>query len=180
MAGVSCEPAVLAGYEAAALALALPTTSFSLPEKPTAIRIAALAGSVRYLIGALGPHRAEASADLRLILDALEPVPANPGLLASVKAMLVSALGDDGVLLMPTAPQTAFAHGTRAPANQADFTGLANIAGLPAIALPSGWSDDGLPVSVQLVGPAGTESRLIALARQLDAALNQYRPPTAE
>ena len=180
LAGVSCEPAVLAGYEAAALALALPTTSFSLPEKPTAIRIAALAGSVRYLIGALGPHRAEASADLRLILDALEPVPANPGLLASVKAMLVSALGDDGVLLMPTAPQTAFAHGTRAPANQADFTGLANIAGLPAIALPSGWSDDGLPVAEQLVGPAGTESRLIALARQLDAALNQYRPPTAE
>jgi aspartyl-tRNA(Asn)/glutamyl-tRNA(Gln) amidotransferase subunit A len=117
---------------------------------------------------------------MRALLEASRAIMQKSGLLASVKAMLVSALGDDGVLLMPTAPQTAFAHGTRAPANQADFTGLANIAGLPAIALPSGWSDDGLPVSVQLVGPAGTESRLIALARQLDAALNQYRPPTAE
>ena len=93
---------------------------------------------------------------------------------------VVDALGDDGVLLMPAAPQAAFAHGTRAPVNQADFTGLANIAGLPAIALPSGWNDDGLPVSVQLVGPPGSERRLIFLARQVDGALNQYKPPRGE
>ena len=180
LAGVACEPAVLAGYEAAVAALAMPMASLALPERSTAIRIAALAGSVRHLIGELGPHRAEASAELRFILDALAPVPANPALLASVKDMLIGALGDDGVLLMPTAPQAAFAHGTRAPANQADFTGLANIAGLPALAMPSGWSADGLPVSVQLVGPAGSERRLIGLARQLDAALDQYRPPRTE
>lgn len=180
LAGVACEPAVLAGYAAARAALDLPATLISLPDQPTAIRIAALAGSVRYLIDALGPHRAEASAELRFILDALEPVPANPGLLAAVKATLVDALGTDGVLLLPTAPQAAFAHGGRAPANQADFTGLANIAGLPALALPSGWNDDGLPVSVQLVGPAGSERRLIALAKLLDAALNQYKPPKGE
>ena len=180
LAGVACEPAVLAGYEAAVAALAMPMASLALPERSTAIRIAALAGSVRHLIGELGPHRAEASAELRFILDALAPVPANPALLASVKDMLIGALGDDGVLLMPTAPQAAFAHGTRAPANQADFTGLANIAGLPALAMPSGWSADGLPVSVQLVGPAGSKRRLIGLARQLDAALDQYRPPRTE
>ena len=180
LAGVACEPAVLAGYAAARAALDLPGTLLNLPDQPTAIRIAALAGSVRYLIGALGPHRAEASAELRFILDALENVPANPGLLVAVKATLVEALGGDGVLLLPTAPQAAFVHGGRAPANQADFTGLANIAGLPAIALPSGWNDAGLPISVQLVGPAGSERRLIALAKRLDGALNQYKPPKGE
>lgn len=177
LAGVDCEPAVLAGYEAARVALALPVTAMTLPEPLTRIRLAALAGSVRYLIGALGSHRAEASTELRFILDALEHAPANPALLVAVKATLITALGNDGVLLLPTAPQTAFAHGGRAPANQADFTGLANIAGLPALALPSGWNADGLPVSVQLVGPAGSEHRLIALARQLDAVLHQFRPP---
>jgi aspartyl-tRNA(Asn)/glutamyl-tRNA(Gln) amidotransferase subunit A len=34
----------------------------------------------------------------------------------------VRAAVGDGVLLMPTAPQAAFVHGSRAPANQADFT----------------------------------------------------------
>jgi aspartyl-tRNA(Asn)/glutamyl-tRNA(Gln) amidotransferase subunit A len=180
LAGVACEPAVLAGWQAARAALDLPARGLRLPAAPTAVRIAALAGSVRYLIGELGPHRADASAELRFILDALENVPADPALLSAVKAALVDALGDDGVLLLPTAPQAAFAHGGRAPASQADFTGLANIAGLPALALPSGWSDDGLPVSVQLVGGHGSERRLIGLARRLDAALNQYRPPKGE
>lgn len=179
-AGVACEPAVRIGHKAARAALDLPATSIRLPDSPTAIRLAALTGSVRCLIGALGPHRAEASAELRFILDALADAPANPGLLAAVKATLVDALGDDGVLLMPTAPQAAFAHGTRPPANQADFTALASIAGLPAIALPAGWRSDGLPVSVQLVGPAGAERRLLALARRLDGTLSQYGPPPGE
>ena len=177
LAGVACEPAVLAGFAAARAAIDLPATAIALPVPAAAIRLAALAGSVRSLIADLGQHRAAASPELRFILDALEHVPADPLLLAGVKAALVDALGDDGMLLLPTAPQAAFAHGGRAPASQADFTLLANVAGLPAIALPAGWSAGGLPVSVQLVGPAGSERRLIAAARQLDAALSQYRPP---
>jgi aspartyl-tRNA(Asn)/glutamyl-tRNA(Gln) amidotransferase subunit A len=177
LAGVTCEPAVLAAYVAALLSIGLPQSVLKLPAQPTEIRLAALAGSVRYLIRELGEHRAEASEELRFILGALEQQPANPGMLDLIRAAMVQALGDDGVLLMPTAPQAAFPHGGRAPASQADFTALANIAGLPAIALPAGWSGDGLPVSVQLVGPAGSERRLIALARRLDATLNQYRPP---
>lgn len=177
LAGVTCEPAVLAGYVAALMAIGLPQTVLKLPAEPTAIRLAALAGSVRYLIGELGPHRAEASEELRFILGALEGQSENPGLLPLIRGAIINALGDDRVLLLPTTPQAAFAHGGRAPANQADFTALANIAGLPALALPAGWTADGLPVSVQLVGPAGSERRLIALARRLDAALNQYNPP---
>jgi len=69
---------------------------------------------------------------------------------------------------LPTAPQAAFAHGARAPSNQADFTCLANIAGLPALAIPAGRNADNLPVGIQLVGPAGSEDRLFALAANLD------------
>ncbi|MCX7301252.1 MAG: amidase [Rhodobacterales bacterium] len=71
-------------------------------------------------------------------------------------------------LLLPTAPQQPFPHGTPAPANQADFTALANIAGLPAVAFP--LPDDGLPLSAQLIGPAFSEGRLIALAQSLTEA----------
>ncbi len=82
-------------------------------------------------------------------------------------------------LLLPTAPQPAFAHSEPAPANQADFTCIASIAGLPAISIPGGWSADGLPIGVQLVGQAGHEAHLFALARALDGVLAAYRPPAS-
>lgn len=90
---------------------------------------------------------------------------------------LHAVLLDAEAILMPTAPQTAFEHGT-APVTQADFTALANIAGLPALSLPAGWAD-GLPIGVQLVGRAGQEAALLDLAAKLDKALNAYAPPPA-
>lgn len=93
-------------------------------------------------------------------------------------ARLRAVLLDAEAIVMPTAPQPAFAHG-EAPISQADFTGLANIAGLPALSLPAGWSDDGLPVAVQLVGRPNSEAALLDLAERLDVALNAYAPPPA-
>ncbi|MGK2877123.1 MAG: amidase [Solirubrobacterales bacterium] len=58
------------------------------------------------------------------------------------------------------------------------FTAGANLAGLPAVSLPTGIEADGLPGSVQLIGgPAGEES-LLSLAAQLEAArpFAQLRP----
>jgi aspartyl-tRNA(Asn)/glutamyl-tRNA(Gln) amidotransferase subunit A len=112
-----------------------------------------------------GPKRSEAD----LAEDA--------AVIEATKAALAAAVESYGAILMPTAPQVAFPHSEAAPANQADFTCLANIAGLPAIAIPAGWSDDGLPVGVQLIGKTGYEAGLFALARKLDAALAAYRTP---
>jgi aspartyl-tRNA(Asn)/glutamyl-tRNA(Gln) amidotransferase subunit A len=89
---------------------------------------------------------------------------------------LRAVLLDAEAILMPTTPQPAFAHGS-APITLADFTGLANFAGLPALSIPAGWSDDGLPVGVQLVGRVGAEAELLDLGARLDKALNAYRPP---
>ena len=91
----------------------------------------------------------------------------------AVRAIVAAA----GYLLMPTVPNPPFPHAEHEPAAQADFTCLANIAGLPAISIPAGWTGDGLPIGVQIVGEAGAEAGLFALARRLDAALGAYRPP---
>ncbi len=95
---------------------------------------------------------------------------------ARAATTLHAILADADAILLPTSPQVAFAHGS-APVTQADFTALANVAGLPALSLPAGWSDDGLPVGVQLVGRAGGEATLLALARSLDAVMKGYAPP---
>lgn len=85
-----------------------------------------------------------------------------------VQAEALRALERFDLLLMPTAPQRAFAHGTPAPVDQADFAALANFAGLPSIALPWPAEDGGLPASVQLVGRPYAEALLVGVAEALD------------
>jgi amidase len=50
------------------------------------------------------------------------------------------------------------------------FTALFNVTGQPAISLPLHWTDDGLPVGVQLVAPFGREDLLIRVAAQIERA----------
>jgi aspartyl-tRNA(Asn)/glutamyl-tRNA(Gln) amidotransferase subunit A len=95
------------------------------------------------------------------------------GALARLRAAAGAALraldGADG-LILPTAPQRAFAHGNPVPANQADLTAMANIAGLPAVAIPVPVPG-GLPASVQIMGPAFADLRLIGWGAALQVAL---------
>jgi amidase len=47
---------------------------------------------------------------------------------------------------------------------------LANATGLPAIAIPTGFTPEGLPIGIQIVGRPAEEATIIALAAQLEAA----------
>jgi len=67
------------------------------------------------------------------------------------------------VMLLPTAPQQAFAFGTSVPVNQADFTALANMAGLPAMSVPLPVAPGELPIGLQCIAPVGAEATLLAL-----------------
>jgi amidase len=54
--------------------------------------------------------------------------------------------------------------------SMACFTALLNATGSPAISLPMGWSEGGLPIGVLLIAPFGREDLLIRLAAQLEEA----------
>ncbi|HET6477474.1 MAG TPA: amidase [Dehalococcoidales bacterium] len=60
------------------------------------------------------------------------------------------------------------------PVMQAPWT----IMGIPSISLPSGLSQSGLPLSIQLAGPPKAEDRLLAVARWCESVLKvDLRPP---
>lgn len=77
------------------------------------------------------------------------------------------------VLIGPVAPTPAFKLGE----NTADpvkmylsdvMTVPASLAGLPALSVPAGYTDAGLPVGVQLIGARKADARLLALAKSLE------------
>lgn len=80
-------------------------------------------------------------------------------------------LRDFDTLLLPTTPQPSFRFGEPVPADQADFTSPASIAGLPAISVPAGATADGRPLGVQIVGRAFDDTRVVALGRIIETAL---------
>jgi Asp-tRNA(Asn)/Glu-tRNA(Gln) amidotransferase A subunit family amidase len=89
-------------------------------------------------------------------------------------AELVLRVQLDGVdaIFWPTAPQTAFAFSAPIPANQADFTCLANFTGAPAISIPASVANDALPVGLQLMSPTGSDENLLALAEKIESLLS--------
>jgi aspartyl-tRNA(Asn)/glutamyl-tRNA(Gln) amidotransferase subunit A len=92
------------------------------------------------------------------------------GLLAALSAIL------DGVdaILLPTAPGTAPDLSTTGPGI---FCGPASFTGLPSISLPSGVAPNGLPFSVQLIGPMLGESRLLNAAAWVEGVLGFHEEP---
>ena len=78
------------------------------------------------------------------------------------------------VLLGPTAPSTAFAFGAKADPLAMYLNDVctipSNLAGHPAISVPFGTGDGGLPVGVQVLAPALGEVAMFNVAAALEAA----------
>jgi aspartyl-tRNA(Asn)/glutamyl-tRNA(Gln) amidotransferase subunit A len=77
------------------------------------------------------------------------------------------------VILTPTAPTPAFRFGEKSndPISMylSDiYTISTNLAGLPALSVPCGFTDSGLPVGMQLIGRAFEESSLLSIAHAYD------------
>ena len=112
---------------------------------------------------------------------------------ALLRAELRDALVRYDLLLCPTAHQAAptIAAGRGAVTSRAEVAGRfftrrsyvtpAALAGTPALALPCGFTRDGLPLSFQLLGRAFDEATLLRAARAYEQGTNwsRRRPPLA-
>ncbi len=91
----------------------------------------------------------------------------------------VTAFEKVDCILTPTAPSAAFAIGEKTEDPIAMylndvFTVPANLAGVPAIAVPVGLSADGLPLGLQIIGRAFDEETVLRVGEVLESAA-QFR-----
>ncbi len=82
------------------------------------------------------------------------------------------------VLVSPTSPSTAFRFGEKMDDPLAMYmndiaTIPANLAGVPAMSIPAGLSDDGLPVGFQFIAPQQRDEVMYKPAAALEAALEE-------
>ncbi len=101
-----------------------------------------------------------------------------------IKGDFDAAFAQVDVLVGPTSPVTAFRIGERAadPLQMylADIFTLAQaLAGIPAISVPCGFDEQGLPIGLQFAAPALEEARMLQAAYAYEQATGWYRrrPP---
>ena len=89
-----------------------------------------------------------------------------------IKERLEAILTAYNFIVLPTTPTTAFKLGehTQDPLAMylADlYTVVASIAGVPAISVPNGNDQNGLPIGLQIMAPAFGEAQLLAFAKHV-------------
>jgi aspartyl-tRNA(Asn)/glutamyl-tRNA(Gln) amidotransferase subunit A len=92
------------------------------------------------------------------------------------------AYSEVDVLVTPTSPTTAFAVGEKANDPLAMYlsdicTIPSNLAGDPAISVPSGLDSSGLPIGFQILAPALGEAVMFRVARAVEALSGFDRRP---
>ncbi len=113
-------------------------------------------------------------------LDALDRI-------AALRAKAAIAFREFDAVLSPASATLPWPLGTPFPATidgqpagpraGGVFSVFVNLLGLPAVALPGPLSAEGLPAGLQLAGGYGTDSVVIGLAAELEAALWPDGPP---
>ncbi len=86
-------------------------------------------------------------------------------------------------ILTPATPSAAFAQGEKGSGDPIEmylndvFTVTVNMAGLPGIAVPAGFSKEGLPLGLQLIGQAFDEETLFTVAAAIEKAAPKVELP---
>ncbi len=92
---------------------------------------------------------------------------------ASLKSSFIKTFSEVDIIAMPTSPVPAFGigekHGDPLSMYLADiFTVPVNIVGVPAISVPSGKTEKGLPLGIQFIGEHYGESTVFAYGKALE------------
>lgn len=86
------------------------------------------------------------------------------------------------LIIGPTAPSTAYPIGSRSADPVAMYLGdiytvPVNIAGVPALSVNCGFDPDGMPIGLQMIGPAFSEQKLLQAAYAFEQSAGAAKQP---
>lgn len=102
-----------------------------------------------------------------------------------IRDELLQTLSGVDVLMGPTTPTCAFLLGN-APSNPSkryqddEFTVAANLSGIPALSIPAGFSPDGLPIGLQIMGKHFSDATLLQLGQFFQQATSWHKQTPKE
>jgi aspartyl-tRNA(Asn)/glutamyl-tRNA(Gln) amidotransferase subunit A len=192
-----CMPAVARNFDATLDVLATYcdlTPAVALPDLPYAAAVGTIvnaegAATFRDLIES-GRSRLLAQKDDKLggyigyATPAVDYIDAQRRRTLMNRALDEAFAGYDAVV-SPTLPTVTYPIGVPFDATYTQFSGTpelispGNLAGLPALAMPNGFGEHGLPTGVALLGTAFDETRLTAIGKRYQqlTAFQRRRPP---
>src|SRR5437870_8339928 len=170
------KPLVRARIEAAARVLGAAPISFPLPEGTTPVFMREVADVHRELYAEHAELYGEnIRPKIERCLAVTEADAAAAGAArGAYEREALAALGDVDLLLTPTlalVPPAADVDELAVRESLIHFTYPFNLLGWPALALPCGMAEDGLPASAQLVGRPGADDLVLAVGALLEAEL---------
>lgn len=104
----------------------------------------------------------------------------------SVRADILRQMDEVKILLSPVSAGPAFRHGEgnwRSGARESyretmRFSQWLNLAGFPGVAVPVGFSREGLPIGVQVIGRPYEEELILAVAQAIEQARGSWQAPS--
>jgi Asp-tRNA(Asn)/Glu-tRNA(Gln) amidotransferase A subunit family amidase len=100
-----------------------------------------------------------------------------------VRAKIIKEMRDVPILLSPVCSAPAFRHGegnwqpVRGYRDTMRHAQWLNLAGFPGVSVPMGFSAEGLPISVQVIGKPNEDELVLAVAEILETARGKFKPP---
>ncbi len=102
-----------------------------------------------------------------------------------VRAEILRQMQDVSILLSPVSSAPAFLHGQGTWRPGADqcyrdtmrYSQWLNITGFPGASVPVGFSPEGLPIGVQVIGRPYEEELVLGVAEQIEQARGPWQPP---
>ncbi len=114
---------------------------------------------------------------------------------AALKALMRDFFQAYDALIMPVSPTPAFPHDTSGNvltrklkingnsipyASNLSWISLATTCHLPAVTIPCGWTEDRMPIGLQIVGAQGEDARVLDIAEACEGIFGGYRMPPSE
>jgi mandelamide amidase len=141
--------------------------------------------TAEHIIHSIADPQLRQGMSMALAAQAGAPPPNGPAPSDAVKAAYAAYFATQNVAaaIFPTSPEVAYpvpadiaAGGTGTVAMIRNTLPGAH-AGVPALSIPAGLTASGLPVGLELDGPAGSDLRLIKIGQAIEAALPPLPPP---